>query len=163
MNKCHHHWRGWFYAQSLVLDYSAFFYRTAKHFDCRSNSWEHLPKLWYPQCEDKRATKLVQSTTGTMLPHQGSQRLKRSKVDKRHRSETPVLEDSPTLQSAKLKCLRQHHGEHWSDGLVGGNDSKASKVKDTLRQIASSSSSSQACASRALSLLEDARVGHIFS
>ncbi len=146
-----------------MLDYNACCYRTAKHFNCRSSSWEHLPKLWYPQCEDKRATKLVQSTTGTMLPHQGGKRLKRSKVDKRHRSETPVLEEKPTLQSTNLKSLRQHHGEHRSDGLVGGNDSKASKVKDTLRQIASNSASSQACATEALSLRQDTRVGHIFS
>ncbi len=146
-----------------MLDYNAFCYRTAKHFNCRSSSWEHLPRLWYPQCEDKRASKLAQSTTGTMLPHQGGKRLKRSKVDKRHRSETPVLEEKPTLQSTNLKSLRQHHGEHRSDGLVGGNDSKASKVKDTLRQIASSSSSSQACANEALSLGQDIRVGHIFS
>ena len=98
-----------------------------------------------------------------MLPHQGSKRLKRSKVDKRHRSETPMLEDKPTLQLAKLKSHRKHHGEHSSDDLVGGNDSQASKDKDTLLQIASSSSSSQACRSGTLPLLEDTRVGHIFS
>lgn len=132
--------------------------RTTKHFNRRCSSWEHLPKLWYPQCEDKRATKLLQSTTSTMLPHQGSKRLKRSKVDKRHRSETPVLEDKPTLQLAKLKSHRKHHGEHSSDDLVGGNDSQASKDKDTLLQIASSSSSSQACRSGALPLLEDTRM-----
>ncbi len=74
-----------------------------------------------------------------------------------------MLEDKPTLQLAKLKSFRQHHGEHSSDDLVGGNDSKASKDKDTLRQMASSSSSSQACVSGALPLLEDTKVGHIFS
>ena len=74
-----------------------------------------------------------------------------------------MLEDKPTLQLAKLKSHRKHHGEHSSDDLVGGNDSQASKDKDTLLQIASSSSSSQACRSGALPLLEDTRVGHIFS
>jgi len=90
-----------------------------------------------------------------MLPHQGSKRLKRNKVDKRHRSVTPMLEDKPKLQLAKPKSICQYRVEHKSDGPVGGNASKASKGQDTPRQVESSSLSSGT-----LPLLEGTQVGY---
>lgn len=59
--------------------------RTAKHYNAQLGSWEKLPKVWYPQCEDHRNQ---QPAPTSMLPQQSKVKHRRAIVLQEHSSGT---------------------------------------------------------------------------
>ena len=73
-----------------------------KHYNAKLRSWEKLPKVWYPQCEDHRKVNQHPGPT-SMLPQQ-------SKV-KHRRAITVQKHSSDASSSLEVKGLSREQGD----------------------------------------------------